>query len=119
MELTLQEIFETAYGLLAPDAVNHLKGLYGGVAQGGYCALGALRQAGLGTTTLGPEYFSDQGQPYRRANALALEKVLALNPENPMSITQWNDLPERTKADVLALFRQLADEAAAGTRVAA
>lgn len=111
MERTLQETFEGAYEVLAPDGIAHLKGTYGSAEIGGFCAVGALRQALAGST----RWRAVQGTvPYAEALALMQRKVRQGDGADRLAapVVDWNDAPERTKADVLALFRTMADQAA-------
>jgi hypothetical protein len=107
MELTLQKLFEDAYEVLAPDQIALAKREYGSAERGQFCAIGALRQAAFGRTHLVDlDWGTEAENPYWRAYRMLGEHL------GVASIPPWNDAPERTKDDVLALFRELAAETA-------
>lgn len=125
MELTLHKIFDDAYAVLEPENVALIKGSYGSAERGGFCATGALRQAVFGDTVIPDSFYESGGRMtpigklYDQAYSRLSSKVVRVSDGHLFTIPAWNDRPECTKADVLALFRELAAEAAAQTEAAA
>lgn len=114
---TVSELFDKAYAAL--DEGTLVKGTYGDGAKLQFCAVGALRYAAFGSAfgsavRFGGEHsaFDVAAPAYGKAYIRMADRVREMDEASNGYVPNWNDRPERTKADVLALFRQLAAEAA-------
>lgn len=112
MSMTLQALFEAAYGVLDQPEITLARGSYGMESEKQFCTIGALRQAAFGVSygdTLAEGH--PNWEPYREAFHL-LAQSLPEAGDYGGHIPSWNDEEERTKEDVLALFRSLAAKVA-------
>lgn len=110
MNSPVSQLFDAAYALLDQEGIELRKGTYGGPHDGGYCALGALRMAAFGDVI--GDVLSPSWGAYCVAYDAVSRRLQSLEPGSLGYLPVWNDKEERTKADVLALFRQLAAEMA-------
>lgn len=105
IEQTPATVLKRGRTLLAE--VGWLQGRSGSVADGGYCAVGALNAAASDIARVGVH--RDLYGRARRTLALVVCEDAELDVEDldPFEVvTQWNDHDGRTVADVLAAFDQ-------------
>lgn len=88
---SLADVLTRAADLL--EEFDWQQGSDGSCAEGSMCLVGALRETGIGGMKM-------------------VEAVRALNLPGHAVPWQWNDMPDRTKAEVVATLRRAAERAA-------
>lgn len=105
MSLTAFQVLEKAYALMDTPGVTLAKESYGNEEGQRFCTLGALRMVAFGEPGM-IEGCHPNWLGYYEASMSASDHLRVSSHSG--HVPSWNDAQERTKDDVLALFRAVA-----------